>query len=429
MVTLDGDATMIIPDLLSRIGVIAFSSTLLVMAELAFPATASMTDEEMISTARGIHQRVMTLDTHVDIPFNFASDAHDPANANAQVNLDKMENGGLDAAFFIVYVGQGPRNDAGYSQALEGALAKFDGIHRMAAMYPQRIGLASVADEVDNLRSAGSLIALIGIENGYVIGRDLSLIEEFRRRGARYMTLVHSGHNDIGDSALPRFDLGDRPEEFGGLSEFGFRVVEELNRTGILVDVSHVSKKTMMDATRHSRVPVIASHSGVRAVADHPRNMDDEQLMLLKENGGVIQLVAFDSYVKLVPPEKTGAIQALQREMGLSGPSQVAALSADDRAKYEAGLASIHERWPAATVADFVDHLDHAVSIVGIEHVGISSDFDGGGGVVGWQDANETFNVTLEMVKRGYTEAQIAMIWGQNVLRIMRQAEEFATFP
>ena len=342
----------------------------------------SASENQLIERARGIHDRVMALDTHVDIPFNFATSEHDPGNAEAQVTLDSMETGGLDAAFFIVYVGQQVRNEENYRKATADAVAKFDAIHRLTEyMYPDRIGLAETAAEARALHAQGKLVALIGIENGFVIGKDLSLLEDFRNRGARYMTLVHNGHNDIGDSAQPRPPFGDMEIEHGGLSEFGYQIVEEMNRLGILVDISHVSRQTMLDATRHSKAPVIASHSSVTAVADHPRNINDEQLLVLKENGGVIQIVAFDPYVR------------------------------------EGGNANIDL---------FVDHIDHAVNLIGVDHVGISSDFGGGGGISGWNNALETFNVSLELVNRDYSEEDISKLWSGNVLRILEAAEHIA---
>jgi membrane dipeptidase len=351
----------------------------------AVQIAAAATEDELVIRARAIQDRVMSIDTHDDIPLNFSTSGYMPAYADGQVNLDKMLAGGLDAAFFIVYVGQTERTEANYLATKADALTKFDAIHRMTDfLYPDRIGLATTAAEARALHADGKLVAFIGIENGYAIGKDISLIQDYRDRGARYMTLVHNGHNDIGDSAQPQERLNDTPEEHGGLSEFGFQVVEELNRTGILVDVSHVSKKTMMDATMHSTAPVIASHSSVRALRDHPRNMDDEQLMTLRDNGGVIQIVGFNSYL------------------------------------VEEGRAN---------VTDLIDHIDYAVKLIGIDHVGISSDFDGGGGIDGWNGADETFNVTLELVRRGYSEEDIAKLWGGNVLRILEIAEQTATYP
>ena len=363
-----------------------FKSTALVffiLYLLSLSLAYAATEDELISQAREIHDHVMTLDTHVDIPLNFATSEHDPADAEAQVNLESMVSGGLDAAFFIVYVGQQERTEENYRKATADAVAKFDAIHRMTdTMYPDRIGLADTAAEARELHAQGKLVALIGIENGFVIGQDLSLLEDFRKRGARYMTLVHNGHNDIGDSAQFRPQFGDvSAEDHGGLSDFGYEVVDELNRLGILVDISHVSRQTMLDATHHSAAPVIASHSSVTAIADHPRNMNDEQMFALKDNGGVIQIVAFNPYVR------------------------------------EGGDANVDQ---------FVNHIDYAVNLIGIGHVGISSDFGGGGGIAGWNNANETFNVTLELLRRGYDEAGISKLWSGNVLRILEEAERIA---
>jgi membrane dipeptidase len=357
---------------------IVIAGFFLVTSCLAYAAS----DDDILQRAREIHARVMTLDTHVDIPLNFATSEHDPLDAEAQVNLQKMQSGGLDTAFFVVYVAQQQRNQGNYLDAKADALNKFDAIHRMVELYSEDIGFAATAAEASNLFNSGKLVAMIGVENGFSIGQDLGLLAEFRARGASYFGLVHNGHNDIGDSAQPQERLGDPNAEHGGLSNFGYQVVEELNRLGMLVDISHVSKKTMLDATAHSIAPIIASHSSVNGVYEHPRNLDDDQLQAIKDNGGVVQIVAFDTYLN-------------------------------------AGLST-------ASVSELVDHIDYAVERMGIEHVGISSDFGGGGGISGWNSADETLNVTLELLRRGYTETEIAMIWSGNVLRIMAAAEDLA---
>lgn len=349
---------------------------LLLLQGVAFAA-----DADLAARARAIHERVMALDTHDDIELNLATSESMPASGPMQNSLDQMEAGGLDAAFFIVYVPQTARTPQGYLAARADALAKFDAIHRMVALYPDRIGLATTAAEARAIHEQGKLVALIGMENGYVIGKDLALLQEYRDKGARYLTLVHNGHNDIGDSAQPQAALGDMQAEHGGLSEFGKQVVDELNRLGILLDISHVSKDTMLQATRLSKAPVIASHSGAAGMYKHARNMDDEQLLALRDNGGVVQIVAFNTYLK------------------------------------EGGNASVTE---------LVDQIDYAVNLIGIDHVGISSDFGGGGGVTGWNNAGETFNVTLELVRRGYSEEDIAKLWSGNVLRILEDAEDVA---
>ena len=386
------------------------------------------TDASIDARARAIHDAVLTIDTHDDIPFNYATDEVDPGVENdMQVNLPGMRKGGLDAAFFIVYVGQTERTPENYAKAKEDAMTKFDAIHRMTEMYPDEIELAYSADDIERIHNSGKLVANIGIENGYVIGKDLSLLKKYHDLGAQYITLAHGGHNDIADSATPRENLGDSEEEHGGLSDFGIEVVKEMNRLGIMVDVSHISRNAMMDAVKYSTAPVIASHSSTRALCDHPRNMDDEQLLALKENGGVIQTVAFNGYVKEVPAEKTEAQRALREEFGLTSRSAFQDLSDERRQEYMNRMEAIDEQWPRATVADFVDHIDHAVEVIGIDHVGISSDFDGGGGVVGWNSAAETFNVTQELVRRGYSEDDIRKLWGGNLLRVMREVESIAS--
>jgi membrane dipeptidase len=330
-----------------------------------------------------IHSASLPLDSHVDIPFDFATDAVDPRTGDLQVNLDKMRAGGLDAAFFIVYVGQTERTAANYAQAAADAITKFGAIHRMTdELYPDLIGLAYRADDVERLVGEGKLAAMIGIENGYVIGKDLDLLDRYHALGARYMTLVHNGHNDIADSAQPREELGDiGPAEHDGISEFGARVIRRMNELGIMVDISHASKAAALDAMNLSVAPVIASHSGIRAVTDHVRNLDDETLLRLAEVGGVVQVVAFESYI---------------------------------------GNENSH------TIQDFVDHIDYAVNLIGVEHVGISSDFGGGGGIEDWNDATETPNVTAELVARGYSADEIDLIWSGNLLRVWREVERIA---
>jgi len=329
-----------------------------------------------------IHAASLPLDTHVDISFEFATETEDPRTADIQVNLDKMRAGGLDAAFFIVYVGQTARTEANYAQAAVDAMTKFDAIHRMTdTLYPDLIGLATSADDVEELVADGRLAAAIGIENGYVIGRDLALLDRYFELGARYMTLVHNGHNDIADSAQPNQELGDGPSEHGGVSDFGATVIRRMNELGIMVDVSHASKAAALEAMEISVAPVIASHSSVRALTDHVRNLDDETLLKLADDGGVVQVVAFENYVR-------GAT--------------------------------------AAGVKELVDHIDHAVRLIGIEHVGISSDFGGGGGIPGWNDATQTPAVTAELVARGYSARDIELLWSGNLLRVWRETERVA---
>ncbi|NJD10950.1 MAG: membrane dipeptidase [Gemmatimonadetes bacterium] len=374
--------------------------------------------------ARQIHGRVITIDTHDDISGNFGSDEVNPCQLlNRQVDLVKMKEGGLDVAFFVVYVGQGPRTPEGYAAARAEAVRKFEGIHRVAeVLCPDQAEIAYTAADVARIVASGKRAIAIGVENGYPIGTDLEVLRDFYRRGGRYLTLTHNGHNDIGDSSNPL--PGEGPGEHGGLSPFGKQVVAELNRLGMMIDVSHVAKSTMLDAARLSKAPVIASHSGAYALNPNARNLDDEQLLAMKQNGGVVQAVALGEFVKADPAEKTAALQAAMQELGISRASR--SITPEQRAAYVAKRAELDRRWPAPNVRDYVDHIDHMVKLIGIDHVGISSDFDGGGGVDGFRNASEAPNITVELVRRGYTEEQIRKLWGGNLLRVWQETERVA---
>lgn len=403
----------------------------LALGAMLLPAAvlAQSADPALVARARGIHDRVITLDTHDDIdPSDFTKSRNYTQRLDTQVNLPKMEQGGLDASFFIVYVGQGPLTEDGYAKAYAQAVEKFDAIHRLTKeIAPSRIGLALTADDVRRIAASGRKVALIGVENAYPVGTDLRRIKEFHDRGGRYMSLAHNGHSQFADS-----NTGERDGKWlhNGLSPLGKQAIAEMNRWGIMVDVSHPSKDANLQAIALSKAPVIASHSAARALANHSRNMDDEQLEALKKNGGVIQTVAFDSYVKIKPPDspaRAAALAKVRDEFRVQGGG--GNLSDDVRARFRARMAAVDKAFPPpprATVADFVDHIDYLVKKIGIDHVGISSDFDGGGGVDGWNGADETFNVTLELVKRGYTEEQIGKLWSGNLLRVMDDVQKVA---
>jgi membrane dipeptidase len=457
-----------------------FATTLATAASMAMGvarAQQTTADPALVAKARAIHERVITLDTHDDInPRYFTTECNYTMAVPTQVNLPKMIAGGLDASFFIVYVGQGPLTAEGYDNAYRQATEKFDAIHRLTKeIAPDKIGLALTSADVRRLDKEGKKIALIGVENGYSLGDETTAIkrvQEFQARGARYLSLAHNGHSQLADS-----NNGEASRKWlhNGLSPLGKQVVAELNRVGIMIDISHPSKEANMQAMALSKAPVIASHSAARALWNHSRNLDDEQLLALKKNGGVVQAVAFASYVKENAPsrERQNALAALRSEFGLTADANLgggrggrgrgaaapaapagcntgtteaagrggqgagrggqnnplASLSAEQRAELSQRVNQIDQRFPPparANVKDFVDHIDYIVKKIGIDHVGISSDFDGGGGVDGWSDASETLNVTTELVRRGYTEAQIAQIWSGNLLRVMDQVQKIA---
>ena len=363
----------------------------------------------LINKARQIHSKVITLDTHNDFDLkNFTDSINYSQNTSSKVNIPKMVEGGLDVSWLIVYTGQGELKKNGYKKAALNAQNKFDAIYRLVNDYaPNQIGLATTSKEVDSIIRIGKKVAMIGVENAYPIGENLNEIRRYANLGARYMSLAHNGHNQFSDSNTGEFD---NTSKHNGISELGKKAIDSMNYYGIMVDISHPSKEAIWQTIKHSKAPVIASHSSARALSDHPRNLDDEQLFWIKENGGVVQTVALDLFVNKEKHEKhLNAIEKL-----------------DDKSNKEE-LEKIKKEFPPVNVSDFVDHIDYIKNKIGIDHVGISSDFDGGGGIEDWQDASETFNVTLELVKRGYTEEEITKIWSGNLLRVLDEVQKVSS--
>ncbi|MEG9434184.1 dipeptidase [Terriglobus sp. ADX1] len=420
-------------------------------------------DAALIAKAHKIHDHVITLDTHNDIePSNFTADCNYTMRLTTQVNIPKMIQGGMDVSFMIVYVGQGPLTPEGYDNAYKQAIAKFDAIHRLTEQIaPDKIGLALTPEDVIRLHKQGKKIAVIAVENGYPIGLDINRVKEFYDRGARYMSLAHNGNSQLADSNTGETDgyLYNN-----GLSPLGRQVIAEMNRLGMMVDLSHPSKGANLEAIKLSKAPVIASHSAMRALAPSvSRDMDDELLEALKKNGGVVQVVGFTGFLKPDSPERTAALKKLQEEFfgegtGTRGGRAAGAQSTprpcpvesaegtqqrrgggigaylnmlppEKRAEAQKQMAEIDAKYPAgprANVSDLVDHIDYAVKKVGIDHVGISSDFDGGGGIDGWNSTDQSFNVTLELVRRGYSEEQIGKLWSGNLLRVWGEVDKVA---
>ena len=332
----------------------------------------------MLDTAV-VHAGLVTIDTHIDIPWPAGPSAFE--DGPRRVDIPKMRRGGLGAGCFAAYVPQGPRTDEGHRAARDRALAMLDAINAMGG---DQARVCVTADEIEAARRDGITAVIPVVENGYAVGEDLGLLAQFRDKGARYMTLTHNGHNLLSDSSNPRRDLGDEETLHGGLSALGRDAVREMNRLGMLVDISHVSRQGALQAAMLSGTPVLATHSCVRALCDVPRNADDLLLDAIRDCGGMINITAVPSFLR---PNGRG--------------DQV-------------------------TVADYVDHVEYAVHRIGLAHVGISSDFDGGGGFSGWRNAGESLNVTAELIRRGYDEAEMGQLWGGNFLRLLRLAEAAA---
>lgn len=318
--------------------------------------------------AKKVHSRILSLDSHCDTPMKFGT------TEDRLVTVPRMTDGHLDASIMVAYLPQGERTDEAHLAASAKANRIITQIEEMVASDASNVGLAYTPEDIYSLKRDGKRAIMLGIENGYAIGNDLSLIEHFRNRGIVYMTLCHNGDNNICDSARKSNN------EHGGVSAFGAEVIREMNRVGMMVDMSHASEKSFYDAMDISQVPIVCSHSSCRSLCDHPRNLSDEQMRRLANSGGVMQVTFYEGFLR------TGS---------------------------------------NASIADAIEHINHAVNVMGIEHVGIGTDFDGDGGVPGLAHAGELINLTRTLLRERYSEADLRLLWGENFLRVMHKAQEF----
>ncbi len=376
--------------------------------------------------AAGIHQSLLTIDSHTDTPLRFSrrstdlSKRSDPRRRGGKLDFPRMREGGLDGVFFAVFVGQGPRTPEENEKVKKEALMLFDSIHAVLDRSADLAAIALSADDLEAISQKGKKAVYIGIENGYPVGKDLSMVSRFYDLGARYITLCHTRNNDICDSSTDR----DGPEH-GGISDFGREVVREMNRLGIMIDVSHMSDEAFDDVVEVSKAPVIASHSNARAVCDNPRNLSDEMLLKLAYNGGVIQLCLVSDYVAEMPayPERDSARKVLWAKYDNWSELDESAKLALEQEYYD-----INSKYPPdlATVSQFCDHFDHVVDLVGINHVGFGSDYDGGAALEDCFDVTELPNITYELLIRGYSRSDLQKFWSGNLLRVMREVEKAA---
>jgi len=378
-------------------------------------------EEQLVKKADKIHASILTVDTHCDTPMDFSDSAFDLGVRHNEgcVDFPRMIEGGLHAEFFAVFIGQGPRNDSTYTIVHNKALEIFDAIHKNVEKNSSMAEIAYTADDAYRLKKAGKIAAFIGLENGYPVGNDISRVKQYYDLGARYITLSHSKNNDICDSSTDPDGA-----ESNGLSPFGIKVVKEMNRLGMMVDISHISDKSFFDVLKCSSAPVIASHSSCRALCGSPRNLTDDMLLAMKENGGVIQICVLGNYLRTPEPnpELDAKLKDLQTKYG-----DYNLLTEETKKIVRAEYRAIQKKYEKpATVKDVVDHIDHAVQIIGIDYVGIGTDFDGGGGVEGCRTAAEMKNITIELLRRGYSKSEITKIWSGNIMRVLRKAEEIA---
>ena len=380
--------------------------------------------------AMAVHADAIVIDGHLDLPADHADAAWaGAADGRGQIDLPKMERGGVDAAVFALFAWQQADTPDEDAKAVATGRIKLEAVERMVARNPERIGLARSADALAALARVGRRSAVLSVLNATVLGRDAELLDAYYARGLRQVGFVHAGHNAFADSSRPMAKNGDAASRWGGLSPRGRRLVAELTDLGIIVDVSQLSSAALRETIALSRAPVVASHSALQALVEAPRNLTDEELRLIAKSGGsasaggVINVVAFSAYLRAPPIEHAADLRRLREKYHAAYDAAVAKLPQAARNAYNAEYFALLRALPRATVADLVDAIDHVVRIVGVEHVGIATDFEHAGGVLGFANAAEAPNVTRELLARGYTAPQIGQIWGGNWLRLWREVD------
>jgi membrane dipeptidase len=387
---------------------------------------ADWSEVRLLSLAKEIHDQHLTLDTHLDVPIVLRrpgfdiSQEHSWVDDASQVDFPRMRKGGLDGGFFVVFVRQGPLNLAARTTAIEEGFLISNLIRETVELNADISGLATTPAEAMALREQGKHVVFMGIENGYVIGRNIDLLEEYYDLGVRYFGLVHTRNNDLADSSTDR----SGPRHYG-ISALGKVAVEECNRLGIMIDVSHASDKSTWDILKYSQAPVLASHSGAYAAYPHPRNLNDPLLREIAAQGGVVQMNVFGIYLEDTPPddERDAAIAAWRTKYDAKAPWS---MEVDIQRRIE--IMGIKNEFPSSMsdIPTVADHVDHLVKVMGIDHVGFSGDFDGGGGVMDLMDVSEMMNLTAELLRRGYSAADLGQMWGGNVMRVLGEVQEVA---
>lgn len=380
-----------------------------------------------LSPAQQLHQSFMVLDSHLDTPAYFHSDTYvfsargDFDEDGTHVDLPRMNEGGLDGGFWVIFTPQGPLDAASYKSARTAALMRQSAIREFAAKYSEDVELAFTADDADRIFADGRKIVFQSMENAYPLGEDVTLLQAFHVGGLRMVAPVHFRNNQYADSAT------DVAQVFGGLSPLGEELVREANRLGMILDGSHASDDTVRDMIALSTTPIILSHSGPKGVYDHPRNLPDDLLKAIAEDGGVIQVNAYGGYLEplVASPERLAAIAEFETTYG----KDPASLAPDQLAEYRAARKAMDKAFPPprSTYAKFMEHLTYMLNLVGPDHVGIGADWDGGGGVEGMKDVAALPQVTADLLAAGYTEEDLAKIWGGNMLRLMREVEAAKT--
>ena len=407
------------------VSVVLAQSAAVAQSAAPAPAAPPAAGPNVSSAARALHERLLTLDTHLDTPVNFALAGwdilgrHDPARDGSQVDFPRLVQGGLDGGFWAIYTPQGPRSAQAEHAARDFAIARASAIREMVAAHPDRFELALRADDAARIAASHKRIVFLSMENGYPVAADLSLLETFHALGVRLAGPVHFMNNELADSSTD-----PKGAEWHGLSSQGRSFVSEANRLGIVLDASHASDDVLDQLIALSKTPVLLSHSGTKAIFSHPRNIDDDRLRRLAASGGVIQINFYSDYLIAAPkiPDREAAFSALRQDARKPGQT-LAQREAIVQRRHQ-----IEARWPVprATFEDAFAHLLHAIQVAGIDHVGIGADFDGGGGVVGFEDARDYPKITARLLALHFTTEDIQKVWSGNVLRVLRAAEAYA---
>lgn len=403
----------------------SLSRTLAGAVSLILMTSTALAAEADDAIVKRVHASAITIDAHIDILEDF--DAKRAAKeSQEQFDLPKLERGDLDVATVALFANPAAGTPENVAAARKEVDKKLKGLQQLVAEHGDRLEFARSAADIERISKAGKHAILLSFLNALPLGNDLSLLPQYQQEGVRVFGFVHASNNAFADSSRPNAAFGDKPNEHGGLTDLGKRAVAELNRLGIVIDVSQLTPAGVLQTVQLSNAPVIASHSGLRSRVDAPRNLTDEEVKAIAARGGVVHIVAFASYLKSDPQRREEYQRTIWDAFGLKQgvDDPKTKLDAATYAKYQAAYRKFSANsWRYATVSDYVDSIDAAVKLVGVDHVGISSDFNHGGGVTGFANVGEAHGVTRELLRRGYTEAQVKQLWGGNFLRVLNQVE------
>ncbi|MSO96606.1 MAG: membrane dipeptidase [Rhodospirillaceae bacterium] len=397
---------------------------------LAVSACAASPSSNPDAKAMAIHERVITFDAEMDIPLDFMQGDKDAGkDTKMQVDLPKMDTGKLDGAAFVLFTLQNTRTPDNYAKARKEVDTKLAAIEKMLNTYPERIALARHADDVPKIVKGGKHFVVLSVVNAYPYGEDVKWLGDLYGHGLRMVAFNHAGNNQFADSNRPQDKFGDTEGAQGGLTALGKQAIAEMNRLGIIVDISQITKQAALQAVELSNAPVVASHVGVKAKVDTSRNLSDEEMKAIAAKGGVVHIVAFPSYLKGASKEQQDDLAAIEKSFGLKTFTDAGAkLPKEKMPEFQKQMAGYRDRWAnaGASVVDMADSIDYAVKLIGIDHVGIATDMEHGGGIIGYKTAAEAPGLTKELVKRGYSERDIGKLWSGNFLRAWKAVEKAA---